>query len=69
MMLPGLTLDDEEIAASVEGILQCLRVLAEEAALLKLNGTFSAIEHVLATATVESGCTTSQGPIPGMTLH
>jgi hypothetical protein len=69
MNFPGLALDDEEIAASVEGILQCLRVLAEEAALLKLNGTFSAIEHALATATVESGGTTIQAAVPGMTLH
>ena len=40
---------------SADGILHCLRLLADEAAHLKLNGTFSAIEAALAMIAVESG--------------
>jgi hypothetical protein len=46
---------DENILASASGILQCLRLLAEEAATLNLHRTLSAIQEALETATEESG--------------
>ena len=45
--------DDEQMLASAEGILHWLRLLAEEAAFLKLEATHSAIERALEAATSE----------------
>jgi hypothetical protein len=47
-----MNVDDEP---SADGILHCLRLLADEAAHLKLSRTFSAIEAALAMITLESG--------------
>jgi hypothetical protein len=46
---------DETALASASGILQCLRLLAEEAATLNLHRTLSAIQDALETAAEESG--------------
>jgi hypothetical protein len=46
---------DETALASASGILQCLRLLAEEAASLNLHRTLSAIQDALETAAEESG--------------
>ncbi len=46
---------DETVLASASGILQCLRLLAEEAATLNLHRTLSAIQEALETAAEESG--------------
>jgi hypothetical protein len=45
---------DETVVASASGILQCLRLLAEEAATLNLYRTLSAIQEALETAAEES---------------
>jgi hypothetical protein len=62
--------DDEE-DASADGIRHCLRLLAEEAAALRLSGTFSAIEAALAMIALE--CDGGPQPPPlryaGMLLH
>jgi hypothetical protein len=44
---------EDEFAASAEGIMQCLRLLAQEAASLKLAGSLSAIENALAVVMME----------------
>lgn len=36
---------DDEIAASPNGLLQCLRMLSEEAASLRLTRTFAALQE------------------------
>jgi hypothetical protein len=54
-----MMLDDEAISASAHGILQCLRLLAEEAATLNLQRTLSAIQDALETAADESGSETA----------
>jgi hypothetical protein len=46
---------DDTALASASGILQCLRLLAEEAATLNLHRTLSAIQDALETAAEESG--------------
>jgi hypothetical protein len=50
-----MTLDDEAVSASAHGILQCLRLLAEEAATLNLKRTLCAIQDALETVADESG--------------
>jgi hypothetical protein len=54
-----MMLDDEAISASAHGILQCLRLLAEEAATLNLQRTLSAIQDALETAADESASETA----------
>jgi hypothetical protein len=46
---------EDTALASASGILQCLRLLAEEAASLNLLRTLSAIQEALETAAEESG--------------
>jgi hypothetical protein len=53
-----MMLEDEAVSASALGILQCLRLLAEEAATLNLQRTLSAIQDALETAVDESGAET-----------
>jgi hypothetical protein len=48
-------ISDETAVASASGILQCLRLLAEEAATLNMHRTLSAIQDALETAAEESG--------------
>lgn len=57
--------DDEQVAESVHGILQCLRFLAQEAADLNLQRTLSAIERAAETITREAGA----GAPAGVVLH
>ncbi len=47
--------NESALSASVVGILQCLKLLAAEAASLKLLRTLSAIEEALEMAASESG--------------
>ncbi len=47
--------DQEDFLASAEGIRHCLRLLAEEAASLKLRKTLSAIEKALDAVLIEAG--------------
>ena len=47
--------DKEDVLASAEGIRHCLRLLAEEAASLKLRATLSAIEKALDAVLMEAG--------------
>ena len=49
-----MMLEDEVLGASASGILQCLRLLAEEAAMLNLKRTLSAIQDALETVADES---------------
>jgi hypothetical protein len=58
-----MMLDDEAVSASAHGILQCLRLLAEEAATLNLQRTLSAIQDALETAADESAGETAAIPI------
>jgi hypothetical protein len=63
-MLP----DDEATPASAQGILQCLRLLAEEAATLNLRRTLWAIQDALETVADES--TSDSRPFEAeQTLH
>jgi hypothetical protein len=47
-------IDEESVPASAHGILQCLRLLADEAATLNLRRTLWAIEDALETVLAES---------------
>jgi hypothetical protein len=60
--------DDEAVPASAHGILQCLRLLAEEAATLNLRRTLSAIQDALETVVDESAATGTYG-LQGPVLH
>ncbi len=51
--------DQEDVLASAEGIRHCLRLLAEEAASLKLRATLSAIEKALDAVLLEVGAPTA----------
>ncbi len=51
----GMNENDLALAPSATGILQCLKLLAAEAASLKLLRTLSAIEDALQMAASESG--------------
>lgn len=46
--------EEEPLQASADGILHCLRLLAEEAATLNLRRTLCAIQDALETAMSES---------------
>jgi hypothetical protein len=52
-----MMLDDNPVSASAQGILRCLRLLAEEAATLNLRRTLLAIEDALEAVADESGTT------------
>ena len=64
-------MDDFEVALapSATGILQCLKLLAAEAASLKLLRTLSAIEDALETAVTESGMETDEESVTLPVLH
>jgi hypothetical protein len=54
---------DQVMPPSASGILQCLRALAQEAAMLNLKRTLSAIEVAMDVAVVESSAeATSENP-------
>lgn len=57
--------DDELVVESANGILQCLRFLAQEAADLKLQRTLSAIQRAAETVAREAGA----GAPAGVLLH
>jgi hypothetical protein len=57
-------MDDEiDCPASAEGIVQCLRMLTEEAAMLKLSRTLAALKEALATCESE-GLRDGAGMLP-----
>jgi hypothetical protein len=58
-----MNLEDEAFSASASGILQCLRLLAEEAATLNLKRTLSAIQDALETVADESGAEEEAPPV------
>lgn len=61
---------EEEAPASANGILQCLRLLAEEAATLNLQRTLWAIQDALETAEDESAVAeAAEAPEPRFCLH
>jgi hypothetical protein len=60
--------DEEAVPASAHGILQCLRLLAEEAATLNLRRTLSAIQGALETVVDESSASGAYG-VPKPVLH
>jgi len=63
-------MDDEgeiECAATPTGIVQCLRMLAEEAAVLNLSRTLLAIKEALETCEREGSA--AGPPAAGVTLH
>ncbi len=47
--------EDSALTASASGILHCLRVLAEEAAHLRLDAAVFAIREAIETMAIESG--------------
>jgi len=59
----AMILDEESVSASAHGILQCLRLLAEEAATLNLKRTLSAIQDALETVADESGAEDDAVPV------
>ena len=57
-------MNDLALTASATGILQCLKLLAAEAASLKLTRTLSAIEDALEMAACESGMDDVEEELP-----
>ncbi len=55
-----MILEDEPCAASADGILNCLRLLADEAATLHLRHTLWAIQEAMETARRE--CAAAERP-------
>jgi hypothetical protein len=60
-------LDDEPVSASADGILQCLRMLADEALTLNLHRTRSAIQDAVKAALSENR--TSSARASHLLLH
>jgi hypothetical protein len=54
-----MTPDEKQLSASADGIRQCLRLLADEAAALKLRASLSAIEKALAIVLLETSTPTA----------
>lgn len=64
--------DDESMAATSQGLIQCLRMLTEEAATLNLAQTFAALQDALATCHSEIAASlhdNSHSPYPRASLH
>lgn len=67
-----MVFDEDGGPASANGIIQCLRLLAEEAAMLNLQRTLCAIQDALETVAAETEhATTETKPFlpQGHTLH
>ncbi len=64
-------IDEKQLAASADGIRQCLKLLAEEAAALKLRASLSAIEKALAIVMIETTTPNTATPKrqPAFVLH
>ena len=61
---------DDEISASPDGLMHCLRMLAEEASLLRLDSTFAALLEALDTCNLEvSTIHQSLTAPPGIAIH
>ena len=67
--------DENALLASASGIMHCLRLLADEAAVLRLSGAVSAIEEAMQTVALESGADAFKPfadiaePPPPITVH
>ena len=57
-----MNIDEKQLAASADGIRQCLRLLADEAAALKLRASLSAIEKALAIVLLETSTPNTASP-------
>ncbi len=57
--------NDGDILPSASGILHCLRVLADEAATLKLIRTMIALEDAMTMVAFETGRDTTNDMVPG----
>ena len=65
--------DDDAVAATAQGLIQCLRMLTGEAASLNLLQTFAALEEALETCRSEMASTLHDSPFDllraGSLLH
>jgi hypothetical protein len=64
---------DDEVQATTIGLLQCLRMLAEEASILHLDRTFAAPKGALDTCNLEVSDNLIADPFepasPGVSIH
>jgi len=60
---------DEDTAATRNGLVQCLRMLTEEASILRLDRTFAALQDALATCRQEVLGMPSNAIPQGVALH
>ena len=64
---------DDEVQATSVGLIQCLRMLAEEASILRLERTFAALQGALDTCNLEISANSIADPFgsmsPGHAIH
>lgn len=64
---------DDEVLATSTGLVQCLRMLAEEASFLRLDRTFVALQGALNTCNLEISAKLTADPFESMssslTIH
>ena len=64
---------DDEVQATSIGLIQCLRMLAEEASILRLDRTFAALKGALDTCNLEVSDNLIADPFepasPGVSIH
>jgi len=69
----GKFMHDDEVQATSIGLVQCLRMLAEEASLLHLDRTFAALQGALDTCSLEISAKLTADPFgsmsPDLTIH
>lgn len=61
---------NDDLLATPNGLIQCLRMLAEEASILNLDRTFAALQEALDTCNLEVLSNHPSGAAPpGMAIH
>lgn len=59
---------DEEVLATPNGLLQCLRMLVEEASVLRLERTFAALQDAVDICNSEASARTDLGGIAAISF-
>lgn len=57
---------DDEVLGTSNGLIQCLRMLAEEASILRLDRTFAALQGALSTCHLEISAIQGDDPFEAM---
>ncbi len=66
-------MNDDEVLATSKGFIQCLRMLAEEASILRLDRTCAALQQALDTCSLEVSASSNDRfadfAQPGLAIH